>query len=172
MKQFYIIIFAFIFFNSSNAQTPCSGGMAGTYPCNKVDLLAHIPLSTFGSSRGNDCWGWTSPNTNKPYVLMGLNDGTAFVDITDPINPIYLGKLPKQSSNSTWRDIKVYQNHAYIVSEADLHGMQIFDLTQLDTITHGGIPRTFSNTAHYNGFRDCHNMVINEQTGYGYRVFL
>jgi len=30
-----------------------------------------------------------------------------------------------------WRDIKVYDDHAFIVSEAREHGMQVFDLTQL-----------------------------------------
>ena len=67
---------------------------------------------------------------------MGRTSGTSFVDITDPANPIYLGNLPPHTSNSTsWRDIKVYSDHAYIVSEASLHGLQVFDLTQLRSVT-------------------------------------
>ena len=27
---------------------------------------------------------------------MGLNNGTVFIDISDPVNPVYLGKLPTQ----------------------------------------------------------------------------
>ena len=60
----------------------------------------------------------------KEYALMGLGNGTAFVDITDPVNPIYLGKLPTHTDSSTWRDIKVYNDHAFIVSEAGGHGME------------------------------------------------
>jgi len=42
---------------------------------------------------GNDNWGWTDQETGIEYVLSGLNDGTGFVSIEDPVNPIYLGKL-------------------------------------------------------------------------------
>ena len=62
---------------------------------------------------------------------MGLDDGTAFVDISEAMDPILLGKLPTTTETSDWRDIKVYKNHAYIVSEAAGHGIQVFDLTRL-----------------------------------------
>ena len=68
---------------------------------------------------------------------------------------------------STWRDIKVYQNHAFIVSEASSHGMQVFDLTELN---YSGSPITFSNTAHYNGFGNAHNIFVNEDTGFAYAI--
>jgi hypothetical protein len=68
--------------------TPCIGGMAGSYPCDKIDLVSFIPLSTFGSGSGNDSWGWTDPLDGTEYALMGLNDGTAFVDLSDPENPV------------------------------------------------------------------------------------
>ena len=32
---------------------------------------------------------------------------------------------------STWRDIKVYGNHAYVGSEHEDHGVQVFDLTNV-----------------------------------------
>ncbi len=94
-------------FSVIQAQTPCENGMAGIYPCNGYDLLAHMPLSVFDASSSNDSWGWTDPETGIEYALMGLNNGTAFIDISDPINPIYLGKLPTHTSASIWRDIKV-----------------------------------------------------------------
>lgn len=148
--------------------TPCVAGMAGSYPCDKVDLMAFMPLGTFSAGSSNDIWGWTDPQDGDEYALLGLNNGTAFVDITDPENPVYLGKLPTHSTSSTWRDIKVYNNYAFIVSEASNHGMQIFDLTQLRNVV--GPPVTFSNTAHYNEFSDAHNIVINEDSGYAYGV--
>lgn len=161
-------ILAFLIATYSFAQTPCENGMAGQYPCNGLDLLSRISLSTFGSDRGNDSWGWTDPLDGKEYALMGLGNGTAFVDITDPVNPIYLGKLPTHTDSSTWRDIKVYNDHAFIVSEAGGHGMQVFDLTRLRNVTNA--PETFTEDAHYDGFGHCHNIVINEETGYAFAV--
>jgi len=148
--------------------TPCENGMAGVYPCNGYDLLGGISLSEFGATAGNDVWGWTDPTTNKEYALMGLDNGTAFVDITDTENLVYLGKLPSATSSSSWRDIKTYQNHAYIVSEADGHGMQVFDLTRLRNVTN--IPEVFDDDGLYSGFGNAHNVVINEDTGYAYPV--
>ncbi len=148
--------------------TPCVGGMAGPYPCENVDLMAFIPYTTFNASYTNDIWGWTDPLDGKEYAMIGVSNGTAFVDVTDPVNPVYLGKLPTQTSSSPWRDIKVYNNYAFVVSEASGHGMQIFDLTELRSVA--SPPVTFSNTDHYNGFGRAHNVVINEDSGYAYGV--
>jgi len=150
------------------AQTPCTSGTAGSYPCNGYDLQSHIDLGTLNASSGNDSWGWVDPDNGDEYALIGLRNGTAFIDVTDPVNPVYLGKLPTHTSNSTWRDVKVYSNHAFIVSEASGHGMQVFDLTRLRSVS--GSPQTFSEDAHYNGFGSAHNIVINEDTGYAYGV--
>jgi choice-of-anchor B domain-containing protein len=142
--------------------------MAGSFPCNGFDLQSRISLAEFGSSFGNDSWGWTDPLDGKEYALMGLGDGTAFVDISDPINPVFLGKLPTQTSSSFWRDIKVYENHAFIVSEANGHGMQVFDLTRLRSVA--SPPANFNADALYTGFGSAHNLIINEDTGYAYGV--
>lgn len=99
---------------------------------------------------------------------MGRTSGSSFVDITDPINPVYLGNLPTQTSSSSWRDIKVYDNHAFIVSEASGHGMQVFDLTRLRNVQ--SPPVTFSADATYSGLGSAHNLVINEATGFAYGV--
>ncbi len=147
---------------------PCENGMAGIYPCNDYDLMGHITLADFGGADGNDSWGWTDPTTNKEYALMGMNNGTVFVDITNTENLVYLGKLPTATGNSIWRDIKVYQNHAFIVSEASGHGMQVFDLTRLRSVT--SAPETFTADAYYTGFGKAHNIVINETSGYAYAV--
>ena len=99
---------------------------------------------------------------------MGLNNGTAFIDISDPINPIYVGKLGTATVNSSWRDVKVYNDYAFIVSEASNHGMQVFDLTRLRNVTNP--PETFTTDKHYTGFGSAHNIVINEASGYAYAV--
>ncbi|NND93533.1 MAG: choice-of-anchor B family protein [Flavobacteriales bacterium] len=151
------------------AQTPCVNGMAGLYPCERIDLQYFMPLSEMDDAPGlNDIWGWVDPIDNKEYALVGMLDGTAFIDITDPLSPIYLGELPTHSSASTWRDIKVYNDHAFIVSEASGHGLQVFDLTRLRNVINP--PELFDEDAHYNGFSNCHNIAINEESGYAYPI--
>ncbi len=150
------------------AQTPCIDGMAGGFPCENYDLYARITPGEMNANRANDSWGWTDPDDGTEYALIGLNNGTAFFDLSDPLDPIYLGKLPTHTSSTIWRDVKVYNNHAFIVSEAGGHGMQVFDLTRLRDVA--SPPETFTEDAHYDGFGSAHNIVINEDTGYAYPI--
>ncbi len=147
----------------------CVGGFADAYPCQNVDLLALVPLADMESGGplggANDVWGWTDQVTDREFALVGLKEGTAFVEITDPVNPVYLGKLATHTNTSTWRDIKVYADYAFIVSAASGHGMQVFDLTKLLTADPG-----FVDDAQYNGFGGAHNIVINEDTAVAYAV--
>ncbi|MEE2674772.1 MAG: choice-of-anchor B family protein, partial [Myxococcota bacterium] len=150
------------------AAATCTGGVADIYPCENVDLLTYIPIGDLGGGSGSDGWGWTDPQDGTEYVLMGQNNGTSFIDISDPVNPVHVGTLPTHSVNSDWRDIKVYADHAFIVSEAANHGLQIFDLTQLGSVV--TTPATFSNTAHYAGFTRAHNIAINTDSATAYIV--
>ena len=151
-------------------QFPCINGLAGGYPCNGYDIMSHIDIEVLGGSgaEGNDSWGWTDPDNGNEYALIGTTTGSAFVDITNPSNPIFLGSLPTATNNSLWRDIKVYNNHAFIVSEAAGHGMQVFDLTRLRTVANP--PETFTADATYTEFGNAHNIVINEESGFAYIV--
>ncbi len=76
-------------------------------------------------TEGNDIWGWTDPENGDEYAIVGLTTGTSFVRITDPSQPEVLGFLPTHTGTSTWRDIAVVNDVAYIVSEAYGHGMQV-----------------------------------------------
>jgi choice-of-anchor B domain-containing protein len=167
MKKF-LLSFLIVSCSIIQAQTPCVNGMAGVYPCDGYDLQVFIPCTDFGADNANDSWGWTDPDNGTEYALIGLDNGTAFLDISNPVNPIYLGKLPTHTSSSLWRDVKVYNNYAFVVSEANGHGMQIFDLTRLRDVANP--PETFTEDAHYGGFGSAHNIVINEETGYAYGV--
>ena len=148
--------------------TPCENGFAGIYPCDQVDFMSQLTPNQVGGGEMNDIWGWTDPLDGKEYALLGRTSGTAFIDITDPNNPVYLGDLPTHTVSSLWRDIKVYSNHAFIVSEASGHGMQVFDLTNLRNVSNP--PVTFSEDAHYSGFSNCHNIAINEESGRAYPI--
>lgn len=151
-------------------QFPCINGLAGGYPCSGYDLMSHMPVEELGGpgAEGNDSWGWTDPETGKEYAVVGTTTSAAFVDISDPSDPIFLGRLPTATINSLWRDIKTYNNHAFIVSEAPGHGMQVFDLTRLRNVTNP--PETFTADATYIEFGSAHNIVINEDSGFAYIV--
>ncbi|WP_299014780.1 choice-of-anchor B family protein [uncultured Polaribacter sp.] len=148
----------------------CENGFAGDYPCKDYDLLAHITLEEMAgaNTEGNDSWGWVDPITQKEYALMCTNKGVSFIDITNPLEATIIGFLPTRTVNSPWRDVKVYNNTAYIVSEAANHGMQIFDLNRLRAVTN--TPEQFTEDAVFTGFGNAHNIVINEKQGYAYPV--
>jgi len=153
---------------------PCENGMAGEYPCNGYDLQYHLSIEELGFSdaEGNDSWGWVDATTAKEYAIVGTELGTAFVDISNPTAPIVLGTLATNTVKSPWRDIKVYQNHAYIVSDkpsnttSNAHGMQVFDLTKLRAVTNP--PEQFTADFVYTGITSAHNIVINKDSGYAY----
>jgi len=117
--------------------------------------------------------------TDVNFALMGCYDRTVFIEVTTPTNPIVIGYLLTHTTSSSWRDIKVFQNHAFIVSEAANHGMQVFDLTELLKVPGYPVfsanytlnaPIRFTETAWYGQFGNCHNIAINEDTGFAYAV--
>ncbi|HEX9894239.1 MAG TPA: choice-of-anchor B family protein [Gemmatimonadales bacterium] len=151
----------------------CTTGKVELFDCSQVDLLAYMPVKDIGGSRGvrlNDVWGWTDPTTDREYALVGRIDGTAFVDITDPVNPRYLGDLPMTpgAQANAWRDIKVYQDHAFIVADGSLqHGMQVFDLTRLRNVRSA---QKFSADVTYDRIASAHNIVIDTTAGFAFAV--
>ena len=167
-----LLIFVLLIFNNIYSQTPCVGGFAGIYPCNDYDLMSHISLEELTNAinaDGNDAWGWTDPMNNNEYAIIATSHSTAFVNITDPVNPIFLGRVETETSTSIWRDVKVYNNHAFIVADnVGAHGMQVFDLTRLRNVA--SPPETFTPDAVYTGVNSCHNIVINEDEGIAYLV--
>lgn len=175
--------------------TACENGIAAEYPCENVDLYAHLtPAELLADSTDdvpaslNDIWGWIDPETSREYALVGLTDGVSFVDVTHPDEPVVVGKLIEPDQNraslnpliayhddqdgfkeaSSWRDLKVYQNHVYVVSEQGDYGLQVFDLTRLRDIQE--TPQEFTEDYNYTEFGNAHNLAINEETGYAYVV--
>ena len=155
----------------------CKNGFAGIYPCNDYDLLALFDKKQLSDSNGSDIWGWTDTLTAKEYAITTFGDKTCFLDVTDPVKPIYIGFLNSAITNITkvWRDVKVYNNHAFIVADnVGIHGMQVFDLTRLrnvanppENFTHDALlTKGLANTI----IGSCHNIVINENIGIAYLV--
>ncbi len=172
------------------AQTPCVNGFAtvaspppgavtqGPFPCRDVDLMAWIPASNTGqlrSDEGSDLWGWTDAETGREYAIVGMVDGTVFVDVTEPTAPKVLGKLATRTGSSFWRDMKVYGDHAFIVSDSNgNHGMQVFDLRTLRGLDANAL-RNFTAVTVFDGpanarVGSAHNIVLNEDSGFAYVV--
>lgn len=166
----------------TGGEAKCTGGKAKGFDCQNVDLVSFLPAAAIGGTNPlqygreltvilNGLWGWIDSTTKREFALVGLVDGLAFVEVTDPANPKYLGKLPfhEGAQPSFWRDVKVYKNHAFIVSDAaGPHGMQVFDLTQLRSVK--APPAVFTETAHYDNLGSAHTIALNEATGYAYPV--
>jgi choice-of-anchor B domain-containing protein len=156
---------------------PAGSGGGGPFARSRTRLLSNLTLDQIGgggSVLGSDIWGWTDSATQRKFALMGLTNATSFIEVTDPLNPVYLGKLDtaEAGQNRAWRDIKVYNDHAFIVADGSGNdqGIQAFDLQQLLTVDLSNGPVNFTATSHYDDFSSSHNIVINEDTGFGYVV--
>ncbi len=141
-----------------------SDAEAPFFPAENTVLRSWISLPDFPSNpaSGNDCWGWTSP-AGREYALMGLDNGTAFVEVTDPGAPVIRDFVP--GPTSLWRDVKTYEHYAYVVTEGTGGELQVVDLSGLDA--EGTV--TLVTTVGGPGTSRTHNVAIDEVSGYLYR---
>ncbi len=149
----------------------CAAGGVSDMSCKGVVVLSMLNAADFGATFVNDVWGWTDFVTNTEWALVGHADGTSFINLKDPGNPVYAGILPLTpgTDRSIWRDIKVYRGYAYIVADgAGDHRMQVFDLSRLRDAADP--PMTFDATTLYTNIGGAHNLAINEETGFAYSV--
>jgi choice-of-anchor B domain-containing protein len=129
---------------TASAAETCIQGTAGQFPCRNVDFLAQIALNQFSSrpTSAANVWGFVDLNDDREYAVVGLSNGTAVVEVTDPANPREIVTIPGNSSS--WREVKIhqfveavsnsYRAYAYITTEAPESGLQVIDL--------GGLPAT------------------------------
>ncbi|MCA9752764.1 MAG: choice-of-anchor B family protein [Gemmatimonadetes bacterium] len=103
----------------------------------------------------NDIWGYTTP-AGDDYVLLGLYDGVAVINVVDPYEPYETAYFP--DIGSSWRDIKTYQHYAYVTNESG-GGLMILDLTD---------PENPVRLPNYTGFSTAHNLFIDTSTGRAY----
>jgi choice-of-anchor B domain-containing protein len=140
--------------------------------------LSLADLGSTGNALGSAIWGWTDRGDSRgpqEYALFGLNDRTAFVNVTNPTAPYLVGSMATSTGSSVWRELKTYQNYAYVVSDGNgNHGMQVLDMTQFRNYNSGSTPGTFTPTTRYyegnqaNAFRNSHTIFVNESSGYAY----
>ena len=142
---------------------PCVNGRAADlFACDGVDLESFVALTDLraGARSGSNLWGFVDLDDHREYAVMGVNTGTAVVEVTDPARPRVVGSVP--GPVSVWREVKVYQPwnaaagrhdaYAYVVSEAPTAGLQILDLSDL--------PASVSLLDTFRGFDTAHTLFV------------
>jgi len=125
-----------------------------TQSSKNINLLSNL---NFPSNRGDlsDIWGYS--NGTQEYALVGLFDGVAIVDVTNPSSPNEVFYV--SGDGSTWRDLKVWNDHAYITNETG-GGLMIIDMSNLPgTIT---LSDVYSYTGNLYPFTSAHDVYIDE----------
>ncbi|QYF92789.1 hypothetical protein KY495_18990 [Massilia sp. PAMC28688] len=108
----------------SPTPAPPSGNVGGK-------VLANVVRSGVAGT-----WGYTAPDGSR-YALMGTAKGILVLDLRDTANVRVVDEIDGPTNTSSpgtyWREMRVYGQHAYIVSEQDNFrgGVMILDLSQL-----------------------------------------
>lgn len=125
---------------TSSGPVTCENGKSGVHACRNVDLLARVALADMSAkpSGASDIWGFVDLNTEREYALLGLREGLAVFDVTEPTAPFEVGFVP--GHQSIWRDVKVLQRYdarasrwrtfAYVTVDAGGR-LSVLDLTEL-----------------------------------------
>ena len=120
---------------------PCMANQSEGFGCQNVSLLSHLTFDQMkpASASGNDIWGFRDLNTGREYAFMGLQNGVAIVDITDPTAPeqVAFGS----GASTTWRDTNIYQfydsaakrwrAYAYVTADGIQDPLMVLDLSRL-----------------------------------------
>ncbi|MBL4624522.1 MAG: choice-of-anchor B family protein, partial [Flavobacteriales bacterium] len=123
------------------------------------NLFAQLNVTELGNlsytKNLSDVWGWVD-GAGTEYALVGVFDGFSVVSLANVASPTEVFFEP--GVNSTWRDIKTWNNHAYITTEGG-SGLLIVDLSTLPG-------NTTLSTTYFTGiiypFQEAHNLFIDE----------
>ncbi len=129
-----------------------------------MTLLSNWDLDTLPAGGGgvyqyNDLWGYAA--NDREYAIIGSYEGTWFIDVTDPQNPVVADYEVGGYTASLWRDYKTYKHYCYGVADAGATStLQIFDLATLpDSVTKIFDSDTFFVQAH-NLFIDTASAIL------------
>ncbi|MCC6701609.1 MAG: choice-of-anchor B family protein [Fluviicola sp.] len=150
MKNALIVFLVFISFQWSYSQ-----GV-------NIDSISHVDYQALHQANLNDCWGYTD-ETGIEYALVGTTKGTSIVSLADPLNPIEIVWIP--GSESIWLDLQVYDDYAYITTEAE-DGLLIIDLSPLPAST--TLPTTYYFGPSSNPWQSAHDIFIDPDQGWAY----
>ena len=66
---------------------------------------------------------------NREFVAIGLQNAVSIIDVTNPTNPFEINRI--SGGNSMWRDLKYWDRHIYIGTEAN-DGIKIVSVDNPD----------------------------------------
>lgn len=112
-----------------------------------LDLVSRFDYST----KLTDVWGYVDGNGTE-YALIGLRNGVSIVNLSNPANPSESDFLP--GIRSAWRDLKTYNNYAYVSNESG-DGIRIIDLSNLPG------PVSYKDTV-MSGVTTAHNLYVDQ----------
>ncbi len=145
-----------------------TGRILDTFDGSGVALSGWVTIPEFPgeNSRAADIWGYVAPS-GREYAIIGLENGTGFVEVSDPLNPSIVGFIPGEST--IWRDMKTYDEYAYIVHDTPYEnqnggdGLYVADLTRIDE----GIVSLITAVTDYD-LKTSHNVAVNRSSGFVY----
>jgi choice-of-anchor B domain-containing protein len=132
------------------------GSPSVVFQSSGVELLSWLTVADIdpASNSGSTVEGYVSPS-GRQYAVVGVSCGTGFVEVTDPRNAVVRAFV--NGPCSLWRDIQIYQDYAYAVSEGG-RGIQVMDMSQLDNdmvtlvgeVTAPFVHQVWTHTVHIN----------------------
>ncbi len=105
----------------------------------------------FNRVRYNDVWGYAAGG--REYALLGSREYTLVLDVTDPALITEIARIAADPVDNLWRDIKVYQDHAYFIKEDGEGGLSAIDLSELPN----HVELAFSDNTYFN---KGHNLLV------------
>ena len=139
MKKYLVaFLFSSVFCNSMN-----------------MELLSFIG---FGQNT-SDITGFNQDD--REFAVVGLQNSAAFIDITDPYNPYEIGRI--SGGSSMWRDVKYWNGHVYIGTEAT-DGVKVVSVLDPDNPTLVSTIQDFGNSHNIHIDKDGYLYVIGAST--------
>ncbi len=133
----FISFLSLFLFNKSGSAQYASQGISLLSKWDTVVTIAE-PIYRI---RYNSVWGWVNPTDSIEYAILGSSDGTYFLNLSNPVNPVLSDYVKGRRDSCIWREYKTYQNYLYTVSDDQVNSynqnsLQIIDLSYLPDSVH------------------------------------
>ncbi len=153
MKNLVLLLFTVVSFNTLSAQDAWNMSLLGHWT---NDTLRENTLP----AKFNDIWGYAADG--REYAIIGSAFYVHFLDITTPEKPVLIDQF-LGGDTTIWRDMKVYKDRAYAVSDGTEEGLMIFDLSDL--------PNSITKTYHQTDLiKNAHDIQVDLNKGRLYAV--
>lgn len=141
--KYFLVMVLFGYFTILNGQVDFN-----------LELISHTPLD----QNSSDIWGYVD-DQGIEYAIIGTNRSTRVFSLEDPTNPEL--KIDIEGASSIWRDIKTYNQHAYVVADSGADGLLIMNLSDPNNITFNKLNIEIPGGT----IQQCHNLYIDTEIG-------